>query len=360
MSCIKVGEDTSTINIGSNLGGGTEPATENTIYACQTSGPGTVLLDKVTVDQIDGAGVITRKARGTPGALEDVSSSEQLGYMDFRAYSGGQFFQMVSIAAYVDGAFTSGEAPPSRLAFFTNELNGFSTERMRIRNDGAVFAFGPFYVNATQPLIGTSPFLTVQGTSNDWTGVVYAAPASGAGYGLRAHTTGATSLDYTLAASSGVDAGRFLFVVLGNGDVGIGTATPTAQLDVTGSVRFGSFGAGTLQTDANGNLSVSSDGRLKDILGAFTRGLEAIEAIKPILYRWKPESGLDTVNAYVGMTAQNVETSIPEAVGCDPKNFLTLNDRALIATLINSVKELSVRLRKLEAAVARDWRPCLD
>ncbi|MDB5188133.1 MAG: cell wall surface anchor family protein, partial [Candidatus Kaiserbacteria bacterium] len=43
------------------------------------------------------------------------------------------------------------------------------------------------------------------------------------------------------------------------GAVGIGTSTPTAQLSTTGTVRFSNFGAGTLTTDASGNLSVSSD-----------------------------------------------------------------------------------------------------
>lgn len=38
------------------------------------------------------------------------------------------------------------------------------------------------------------------------------------------------------------------------GNVGIGTTTPTAQLHTTGTVRFSNFGAGTLQTDADGNL----------------------------------------------------------------------------------------------------------
>jgi hypothetical protein len=40
------------------------------------------------------------------------------------------------------------------------------------------------------------------------------------------------------------------------GSVGIGTSAPTAQLHTTGSVRFQGFGAGTLVTDASGNVSV--------------------------------------------------------------------------------------------------------
>jgi len=128
--------------------------------------------------------------------------------------------------------------------------------------------------------------------------------------------------------------------VSSTGNVGIGTTGPTAQLHTTGSVRFAGFGAGTLQTDANGNVSVSSDVRLKKIKGNFDRGLSAILQIDPINYTWKQESGLDTENTYTGFSAQNVQDVIPEAVKKDKKGHLTLSDRPIIATLVNAVKEL--------------------
>ena len=76
------------------------------------------------------------------------------------------------------------------------------------------------------------------------------------------------------------------FVIQDNGNVGIGTTSPTAQLHTTGTVRFSNFGAGTFTTDASGNLSVSSDERLKNIDGAFTRGLADIVKLNPISYHW--------------------------------------------------------------------------
>ncbi len=128
------------------------------------------------------------------------------------------------------------------------------------------------------------------------------------------------------------------------GNVGIGTTTPTAQLSTTGTVRFSNFGAGTLQTDASGNLSVSSDERLKNIEGQFSRGLSAIEQLTPINYRWNAESGLDMTTLYTGFSAQNVQQAIPEAVGEDGRGLLTLSDRGIIATIVNAVKEISKSL----------------
>ncbi len=126
--------------------------------------------------------------------------------------------------------------------------------------------------------------------------------------------------------------------------VGIGTTTPTAQLSTTGTVRFSAFGAGTLTTDASGNLSVSSDERLKDVSGEFTRGLSDIEKLTPILYHWNATSSLDMSTQYAGFSAQNVQKAIPEAVGMDGRGYLTLQDRPIMATIVNAIKELNAKV----------------
>lgn len=125
-----------------------------------------------------------------------------------------------------------------------------------------------------------------------------------------------------------------------NGKVGLGTSTPSAQLTTTGTVRFSAMGAGTLQTDALGNVTVSSDERLKHTEGAFTRGIADLIKIDPITYTWKPETGYDTATLYTGFSAQNVQSAIPEAVATDTKGYLTLSDRPILAAVVNAVKEL--------------------
>ena len=150
-----------------------------------------------------------------------------------------------------------------------------------------------------------------------------------------------------------------LFTVLNTGRVGIGTTSPTAQLSTTGSVRFATFGAGSLTTDANGNLSVSSDERLKNIDSIFSRGLAAIEGLSPINYRWKPETGFDTANLYTGFSAQNIQQFIPEAVGVNKNGFLSLSDRPILAALVNAIKELAARISALgERTTTKEL--CLD
>ncbi len=108
-----------------------------------------------------------------------------------------------------------------------------------------------------------------------------------------------------------------------------------------GGFRIHAFGTGTVSSDASGNLTSSSDIRLKDVQGAFDRGLSSIMAIDPILYRWNALSGLDQTFLNAGFSAQNIQTAIPEAVDTDPQGYLSLSDRPILAALVNATKELN-------------------
>lgn len=137
-----------------------------------------------------------------------------------------------------------------------------------------------------------------------------------------------------------------------SGNVGVGTVGPSAQLHTTGTVRFAAFGAGTLTTDASGNVTASSDERLKTDIAPFAAGLAEVAQINPISYKWTAASGLDRLNRYSGFSAQNVEAAIPEAVGVGGNGFLSIQDRPIIAALVNAVKELKSQNEALTARVA--------
>ncbi|PLX27614.1 hypothetical protein C0583_00015 [Candidatus Parcubacteria bacterium] len=127
---------------------------------------------------------------------------------------------------------------------------------------------------------------------------------------------------------------------ISSGNIGIGVNNPTANFHATGTIRLSGLAAGTVVTDASGNLSVSSDERLKDIQNKFERGIEDLLAIEPITYKWNEESGLETEHEYSGFSAQNIQENIPEAVGQDQRGYLSLSDRPILATVVNAVKEM--------------------
>lgn len=129
--------------------------------------------------------------------------------------------------------------------------------------------------------------------------------------------------------------------------------TVRLTLSAAGAVRFHTYGVGTITSDASGNLTSVSDLTVKKDIRPFTRGLNALIGLKPILYGYTKESGLDqTKDDYVGYGAQNVQEFIPEAVGHDASGKLTLWDRPILDTAINSILELNTRIKALEAKVA--------
>lgn len=124
--------------------------------------------------------------------------------------------------------------------------------------------------------------------------------------------------------------------------------TQRAQMTAGGLWQWSAYGAGTLTTDASGNITAVSDERLKEAIAPFERGLSAVLRLKPITFRYNERSKLERTHRYAGFSAQNVERAIPEAVGRSPDGMRTLQDRALLATLVNAVRELSARVDALE------------
>ena len=114
-----------------------------------------------------------------------------------------------------------------------------------------------------------------------------------------------------------------------------------------GVVTMSEYGAGAATFDANGVISSVSDERMKNVKGPFTAGLAEILGINPVLFKYNSQSGLDQENTYAGLLAQNVLAYIPQAVGKNPDGFYSLQDRPLIAALINAIKTLQAEVEVL-------------
>lgn len=146
---------------------------------------------------------------------------------------------------------------------------------------------------------------------------------------------------------------RVAFGSVTNHDLDLRTNnTVRVTVNTSGAVRFHSYGAGTLVTDASGNITASSDRELKIIRGPFVRGLGAICALKPVLYLWNEKSGMEMRNLYAGFIAQDVEAVIPEAVGMGALGYRSLADRPIICAVVNAVQELTTRLEAIERKAA--------
>jgi hypothetical protein len=90
-----------------------------------------------------------------------------------------------------------------------------------------------------------------------------------------------------------------------------------------------------------GMMLMSSDENLKDVLDYFDAGLLETLQINPIFYKWKGQTD-DVVS--VGVSAQNVQVVLPEAVKMTPEGNLAVDPLSLIALLINAIKDLNAKI----------------
>lgn len=103
-----------------------------------------------------------------------------------------------------------------------------------------------------------------------------------------------------------------------------------------------------------GAWSAISDERVKKDIISFTDGLSLIEQIRPVKYKYNELAGAGTEDKeYIGVIAQEIETVVPYAVSVTKsKHFDDMREydsSSLIYILINAVKELSAKVKALEA-----------
>jgi hypothetical protein len=123
---------------------------------------------------------------------------------------------------------------------------------------------------------------------------------------------------------------------------GLGAA-PSASF--VGSVQFAAYGAGTLVTDASGNITASSDSSLKTRVYEKISGLDEVLELQPKAYYWNKD---EKKNIEFGFFADEVKDIIPEAAPLHKDGTYGLLDRGIIAALVNSIQELEARVKELE------------
>jgi hypothetical protein len=150
--------------------------------------------------------------------------------------------------------------------------------------------------------------------------------------------------------SNGLVGGRF--TVRENGNVGIGTNIPDAKLDVAGKVRIGSLGtAGITQLCQNsfGEIAnCSSSLRYKTAFRPFTSGLNLVNQLHPLTFRWKSDQSSD-----LGLGAEDVAAVEPLLVTHNANGEVegVKYDR-LAVVLVNAVKEQQAQIERQQAEIA--------
>jgi len=224
-----------------------------------------------------------------------------------------------------------------------------------------VVATNQFNLNATRILFFTSNALHVGGGQGVAIGSTF-----GSGYqlevvsqydkGLRVGTLGAGGAVLSVGGAgdvqvdaNGVIGGRF--VIKENGNVGIGQNNPGAKLEVGGNIKFTGLGVGgntqLCRNDAGEIAQCSSSLRYKTDLRPFTGGLNLIDRLHPVSFKWKSDQSLD-----LGLGAEDVAAVEPLLVTRNDKGEVegVKYDR-LSAVFINAFKEQQNQIEEQRAQI---------
>ena len=137
-----------------------------------------------------------------------------------------------------------------------------------------------------------------------------------------------------------------------NGNVGIGTDTPTHLLSVNGNAS----------KVGGGSWATFSDERVKENIRSYGKGLAEILKINPIIFNYNAKSGYTgefLKKDYVGITAQEIAKILPETVtefddSNGPSGFADkrqFDSSEILWTVINAIQEQQAQLKAKEKAI---------
>lgn len=136
--------------------------------------------------------------------------------------------------------------------------------------------------------------------------------------------------------------------------VGIGTTSPTQNLDVNGNARFRDVPVGTgnyyLRLTSDGSLSkvsIASDRRLKENIETLEDALGKVLAMRGVSYTLKshPEAGIQH-----GLIAQELSEVVPELVEFDGEYYSIRYDQ-FPALLIEAIKEQQAIIARQQSEI---------
>ena len=108
---------------------------------------------------------------------------------------------------------------------------------------------------------------------------------------------------------------------------------------------------GTAGKTGGGSWSTSSDLRLKKINGEYTHGIAEIMKLKPILFNYKEGNmrKLPSNEEYIGFVAQDVQLVFPEAVKAGVDGYLDFNMHPVNVAMVNAIQQEQREIESLKS-----------
>jgi len=150
--------------------------------------------------------------------------------------------------------------------------------------------------------------------------------------------------------------------ILGGGNVGIGTTSPSQKLEVVGkakittSLAVGAItpSATTGRIDASNDIVAfsSSDIRLKNNIKTIDKALDKVNSIQGVEFDWiEKEIIHGNKGRDVGVIAQEIEKILPEVVTTRDNGYKAVKYEKIVPLLIEAIKDLSRQVDGLKRLI---------
>jgi hypothetical protein len=239
----------------------------------------------------------------------------------FSGLTGGTNNPYLRISHSESGGYSKIDAQGSTIAGSNLVFSTINTERMRIDSSGNVG-------------IGTSspscPF-SVDVDTTGLTSRIYNTNADGQGLLIRAGSTSSATRAFQVASENDTK----IMTVYSNGNVGIGTTSPSEKLTVTGNIL------------ASGNITAYSDKRVKENIEKIPDALAKVKQLNGYTFdRTDQEMPRQT-----GVIAQEVLEVLPEAVMGSEDDRYTVAYGNMVGLLIEAIKEQQAQIDELKETI---------
>jgi len=268
------------------------------------------------------------KSRGSAGSPTVVQNGDGLYQLRVVPYQGSAYTYLNTMVVEVDGTFTAGQNPPTRIIWNTNTANGSATERARITSGGI------FQINTTASIASNYKFITKTGTDMN---LAISEQANQLAIEA-ANDSLSANVPLRIYASP-------LYVLSGETIVGGTTDNGAYNLQCNGT---GVWGAGAY---VNG-----SDARLKDDIQSLDSCLDVVNALRPVTFRYKPEHSKDQ-SVQTGFIAQELQQTLAskpylEGLVQEGPEHLNVAYQNIIPLLTKAIQEQQAMINDLKAKVA--------
>jgi hypothetical protein len=276
---------------------GTAPAgitSLNALFSTDTASGNNLVLRKSATTAGSGASVHLIKSNGTAAAPTIVTTGDVLSALNSSGYDGTNYSLGTQIISQCEGTIAVGQIP-GRLAFYTSNSAGTSTERMRIDSAGNAFLGAAAYTSTSLGLAATRRYLVISSPDAGSIGVITFVGQTGNqgnNGNIEWYDPGNTSSSsirnaFIFSGSSGSTANnRGSFMAFATKPDGIsGSGTEAMRIDSSGNLGIGltapvdSAGYGGKILDVNGPIySRQNSDNTKYISIGTSAGASYIEA----------------------------------------------------------------------------------